>query len=405
MSTNVLNRSAELLVRAVQDLSSARSVERIREIVRGAARHLADADGATFVLRDGESCHYVDEDAIGPLWKGRRFPMTACISGWAMLHRSPAVVPDIFRDPRIPVDAYEPTFVRSLVMVPIREDDPIGAIGVYWARSGEADPGSVEMLRALANTTAVAMENVRVYQELEERVRTRTAELEAANAELDAFAHSVSHDLRAPLRHVAGFTRHLQEHAGPALDDQGRHFAQRIVAATDRMARLIDDMLGFARSARAVLAREPIDLREAIRSAQQEVLPDAVGRDIQWQLPGESLVVKADARLLHQALVNLLSNAVKYTRGLSPARIEVGVRTDGGDEVALFVKDNGVGFDPAHADRLFDAFQRLHSPKDFEGTGVGLANVRRIVQRHGGRTWADGAVNGGATFWIALPLG
>lgn len=178
------NAAMRRLVLAVQELSLARNLETVMAIVRKAARELTGADGATFVLRDGDKCHYADEDAIAPLWKGQRFPMSACISGWAMLNRRPAVIQDIYADARIPADAYRPTFVKSLVMVPIRVEQPIGAIGNYWARSHLAAPEETEVLQALANTTAVAMENIQVYSELEARVRERTMQLEATHREL-----------------------------------------------------------------------------------------------------------------------------------------------------------------------------------------------------------------------------
>ncbi len=169
------------LIRVIQQLSFARDLSTVQEIVRRAARGLAGADGATFVLRENGMCYYADEDAIAPLWKGMRFPMSACVSGWCMLNRQAAVIPDIYADHRVLVDAYRPTFVKSMAMVPIRSLDPIGAIGVYWAEHHEASEREVQVLQALADTTAVAMENVRVYTELEQRVRERTRELEAAN--------------------------------------------------------------------------------------------------------------------------------------------------------------------------------------------------------------------------------
>src|SRR5262249_8096012 len=184
-STDIPGEVAEL-VGAVQRPSLGRALPTVQEIVRHSARRLAEADGATFVLRDGDRCHYADEDAIAPLWKGQRFPMEACISGWAMLNRRPAVIEDIYADDRIPHDAYRPTFVKSLVMVPIRTLDPIGAIGNYWAKPHRPTEAEVKLLQALADTTAVAMENVRVFEELEQRVRARTAELEDANRRLEA---------------------------------------------------------------------------------------------------------------------------------------------------------------------------------------------------------------------------
>jgi|SRR5579884_845159 len=173
-------RAMEHLIEVVQRLSLARSLDQVMEIVRHAARLLTGADGATFVLRDGENCFYADEEAIAPLWKGLRFPMRTCISGWVMSNRQPVVIRDIYDDPRIPIDAYRPTFVRSLAMVPIRTLDPVGAIGNYWAREYLPTAEQVQILQALADTTAVAIENVQLYENLETRVRERTAELNAA---------------------------------------------------------------------------------------------------------------------------------------------------------------------------------------------------------------------------------
>lgn len=154
------------LVHVIQKLSMVRDMETLSALVRHAARELTGADGATFVLRDGDQCHYRDEDAIGPLWKGQRFPMSACVSGWVMQHREPVMIEDIYADPRVPQDAYRPTFVHSLVMVPIRTLDPIGAIGNYWAGRHRSTPEEVYLLRALADSTSVAMENVRMFEDL-----------------------------------------------------------------------------------------------------------------------------------------------------------------------------------------------------------------------------------------------
>ncbi len=177
-------RAMQRLLRAVQELSLARSLPDIQRIVRTAARELTGCDGATFVLRDNGKCYYADEDAITPLWKGSRFPLEICISGWAMLNREAAVIPDIYVDDRIPHAAYRPTFVKSLVMVPIRKLDPVGAIGNYWAHQRQPSEQEVSLLQALADSTSIAMENVAVYAELEQRVRDRTAALQEANEEI-----------------------------------------------------------------------------------------------------------------------------------------------------------------------------------------------------------------------------
>jgi serine phosphatase RsbU (regulator of sigma subunit) len=177
-------RGMARLVQAVQELSLARSLPEVQRIVRTAARELTGCDGATFVLRDDGKCYYADEDAIAPLWKGSRFPLESCISGWAMLNRDAAVIPDIYLDARIPHDAYRPTFVKSLVMVPIRKLDPIGAIGNYWATTRQPSEQEVSLLQALADATSIALENVQVYSELEQRVHDRTAALERANEQI-----------------------------------------------------------------------------------------------------------------------------------------------------------------------------------------------------------------------------
>ncbi|MBN9121699.1 MAG: protein kinase [Planctomycetes bacterium] len=174
------------LVEVIQRLSQARTVETVQDIVRRAARRLTDADGATFVLCDGDQCHYIDEDAIGPLWKGQRFPLETCVSGWAMLNRRPAIIEDVFADDRVPLAAYQPTFVKSLVMVPIRTIDPLGAIGTFWATRRKPTDEEVRLLQALADTTAVALENVRLIDGLEGLIKLRTAELEEANKQLVA---------------------------------------------------------------------------------------------------------------------------------------------------------------------------------------------------------------------------
>ncbi|BBY03795.1 GGDEF domain-containing protein [Mycobacterium seoulense] len=174
----------ERLLEAVQELSLARSLNEIQRIVRSSARELTGCDGATFVLRNDDKCYYADEDAIAPLWKGSRFPIDACVSGWAMLNREAAIIPDVYRDSRIPQGIYRATFVKSLVMVPIRKLDPIGAIGNYWAHRHPPSEQEVRLLQALADSTSIAMENVQVYAELEQRVRDRTFELESANEEI-----------------------------------------------------------------------------------------------------------------------------------------------------------------------------------------------------------------------------
>jgi PAS domain S-box-containing protein len=241
-------------------------------------------------------------------------------------------------------------------------------------------------------------ERRRAAQEIE----SRAVALTAANEELEAFSYSVSHDLRAPLRHVTGFAALLQRDAGTNLGEQSRRYLRTIESAAKKMGQLIDDLLAFSRMGRTALSKRRVKLDDLVREVQRETALGVDGRDVTWSL-GVLPEVDADPTLLRLALVNLLSNALKYTAGRDNTRIEIGSSGCGNGETVVFVRDNGVGFDMAYAHKLFGVFQRLHSSSEFEGTGIGLANVRRIIQRHGGRTWAEGSVDGGATFYFSLP--
>ncbi|MCD6051603.1 MAG: histidine kinase [Verrucomicrobia bacterium] len=398
------NRAMHRLVAAVQELSLARSVKAVANVVRRAARELTGADGATFVLREDDKCSYVDEDAIGPLWKGQRFPLSACISGWAMLNRLPAVIPDIYADPRIPVDAYRPTFVKSLVMVPIRTKSPIGAIGNYWAKPHQATPEEVELLQALANTTSVALENIQIHDELEQRVRERTLQLAAANHELEAFSYSVSHDLRTPIRSVDVLTTLITENKENKLVPEGLAYLAKIQEETRNMSGLIDDLLRLARLARIELHFEKVSLSQLATRLAARFQAGTPGRSANFKIqPG--LEVNGDAGLLQVVLENLLSNAWKYTSRKSHAEIEFGTLPGTDGTTTFFVRDNGAGFSMSFLDRLFQPFQRLHTQEEFTGNGVGLATVQRIIHRHGGKLWAEAEVDKGATFFFTLPTG
>jgi PAS domain S-box-containing protein len=237
---------------------------------------------------------------------------------------------------------------------------------------------------------------------LDQQLAKRAAELEATNKDLESFAYSVSHDLRAPLRHVVGFAELLQRHASPSLDDKCRRYMEMILESSKRMGNLIDDLLGFARVGRAETKESAVDLERLVGEVVAEVGRETKGRDIAWNI-GPLPVCYGDRSMLKVVLMNLLSNAAKFTRVRKRAEIEIGCMDGREDQAELFVRDNGAGFDMQYVDKLFGVFQRLHLAEEFEGTGIGLATVQRIIHRHGGEIRAEGAVDQGAAFYFSLP--
>lgn len=238
-------------------------------------------------------------------------------------------------------------------------------------------------------------------RELNQVLAQRAALLEVANQELEAFSYSVSHDLRAPLRHISGFAHLLRQHRGGQEDQEERELLERIIEAALRMGQLIDSLLQFARVAKIELVGAAIDLNELAAEVIQEFGPEIQERNVLLHC-GRLHSVHADRALLRQVFVNLVSNALKYTRARPLAKIEIGSASRPG-EIICYVRDNGVGFNPRYSDKLFGVFQRLHSGEEFEGTGIGLANARRIIVRHGGRIWAESVPDQGASFYFSLP--
>ena len=304
-------RGMELLIRVVQSLSLARDMDTVQDIVRKAARELTGADGATFVLRDNGQCYYVDEDAIEPLWKGKRFPMGLCISGWAMLNRQAVMIEDIYSDPRIPVEAYRPTFVKSLVMVPIRSSSPIGAIGNYWATKHTATRNEMRLLKALADTTSVALENIEAYSNLEKKVQDRTAELQTANEEIRRLALT---DELTRSYNRRGFILLAEQQL--KLSRLANEPAQMIFMDLNGL-KPVNDKLGHEKGD-AML----IGLSEALRKCFRDT--DVIGR-----LGGDEFCIFARANAEEgQMLLQRLYSALKKfdsTSGLPPLSASVGV--------------------------------------------------------------------------------
>ncbi|MCW5549824.1 MAG: GAF domain-containing sensor histidine kinase [Opitutaceae bacterium] len=380
---------AERLLDAVRRLAATRTLDDVTAVVRRAARALTGADGVTFVLREGEQVFYADEDAIGPLWKGRRFPARACISGWAILERQTAVIEDIYADPRVPADAYRTTFVRSLAMVPIGRDAPVGAIGAYWATRRLATPREVSLLQALADAAATTIANVELCADLRRAVRVR-----------DEFIVLAAHELRTPLT-VLG----LQLGRLRRLAPDGRMGAglRRMAGLVHGVERLVEGLLDTARLSGGGLSLEPTpcDLAALVTEVVRRV---EEGRP----LGGAALSLSAprpvpgrwDARRLEQAVEHLLGNALRFGAGRP---VEVSVAQDDDGWACLSVTDHGPGIAPEDQARIFERFERAASSDNYGGLGLGLWVVRQVVEGHGGTVGVTSTPGAGATFRVRLP--
>jgi len=290
----------------------------------------------------------------------------------------------------------------------LRDDGqrPVGVLFVLWKQPATLTDDVRALLSIFVSRAEAELQRLqrdrdieRLQATLEQRVRDRTAELERLNAELDAFAYSVSHDLKAPLRSIDGFTQLLLEQAAPRLEPDDRDLLERVVGSTRRMGSIINDLLALARVSQGMLERNPVDLSDLAAHVAREELRKYGERQVQIDIePG--LQAWCDARLVRVALENLIGNALKYTRNRSDAVVHIGrlPATADADRERFFIRDNGAGFDMAHAGLLFKPFQRLHRPSEFEGTGIGLATVRRVVERHGGTIEGQGVRGEGAEF-------
>jgi signal transduction histidine kinase len=400
----------EMLVCVVQDLSLARDLASIVSTMRHAIREATGADGATFILREGELGYYADENAIGPLWKGQRFPLSVCICGWVMHNRQTVAIEDVYADPRIPADVYEPTFVKSLAMAPIRTKEPLGAIGIYWASKHRATERELAVLCMLADSASVAMENVDVYAELEKRVRDRTHELEAKNQELsekhealvklelekEALAAHVVHDLKSPTSVIMLAASMGLRAEGVSAADRRRWNA--VLSSAEHIHRTALNLLDIAGSDAGKLVPAPVEVDlEALLAEVCELFRfKAEGRkqaiELRAAVPPGSL--RADPELLRRVVQNgPTRSTVCLTACVCPEGVEVAVC------------DEGAGVPAEMRERVFDRYVSLadHSDGSCTARGLGLTFCRLAVEAHGGHIWIEDNEPKGSRFCFRVP--
>jgi signal transduction histidine kinase len=381
------------LLDAVTGLASARDEVTVCAIVRKAARALTGADGVSFVLRQGNHCYYADEDAIAPLWKGRRFPMETCISGWAMLNKTFTVVPDIAVDERIPQDAYRPTFVKSLAMVPVRREDPIGAIGAYWARLHAATPDEIGVLQSLADAASLALHNVQLDWDLKEALRQERqarSSAEEASRLKDDFLALLSHELRTPLHVINNWLWQLKQSKDKSVGVLARAL-DVIERNTAVQSRLVDDLLDVSRAAAGKLSIDSqlVDLGALCETAVGIAQPAAREKSITLELTSTGHPrVWGDPERLRQVLWNVLSNSIKFSAPGGHVALSVG---RDGSRAVIVIRDDGAGVAADFLPHMFDRFRQgeMGMTRRQGGLGLGLTIVRELMMLHGGTVTAE----------------
>lgn len=390
----------ERLVQVVQELSQAKTLEEVTSIVRIAARELTNADGATMVLREGEHCYYVEENSISPLWKGMRFPIDLCVSGWVMQNSKSAIIKDIYKDPRVPHEAYKPTFVKSMVMVPIRKNAPIGAIGNYWAKERMPSDEDVAILQALADTTSVALENAQLYTDLKSQiaiVQERESRIKAQKETLEVFTSALAHDLKEPVRTVNSFSDLVSQEI--ELSGKAKRYFAHINRASKRMLILIESVLNYMQLEKgADVSKESCNMNVLfadVKDGLSAIIQERNIHIIAYTLP----TITANKVLMRYLLNSLITNALIHNNDVS----EIKVSAEKENDFWLFkVTDNGQGINEEDILKIFLPFKRASS--ESQNIGMGLATAARIVEAHNGKIWCESSHNEGSTFLFTINI-
>ncbi len=415
----VLPRLSETLIRIVLEAAGAERGYLLRPRPQDESRAFA----VEVEARVGAAGRDIEVRHRGEALSSADLPVA--ILNYVKRTREQVVLDNAAADARFSADAYiARQRPKSVLCLPIVRQTEL--VGLFYLENnlttGAFTPERLAVLELLASQAAISLENAALYtnlsqenadrkraeaevrklnEDLERRVAERTAQLSAANRELEAFSSAVSHDLRAPLRTINGFSQAVLEDYGDKLDEEGKNYLHQVRKASNRMGMLIDDMLNLSRVTRTAMERRDVDLSELVRELLDELKRSDREREVELVIP-ERLSARCDERLLRIALQNLLSNAWKFTSKRKDARITFGTIGQRDGRTVYFLRDNGAGFDMNHASKLFTPFERLHTNADFPGNGIGLATVQRVMDRHGGRVWAEGAVGQGATFYFTL---
>jgi light-regulated signal transduction histidine kinase (bacteriophytochrome) len=366
-------------------------------------RKITGADSVAYIVQEGDQCFFADEDATQPLWKGSQFHIHQRVEGTSIQSKQTVYIEDIYTDDRTAAEVYRSTPFKSLAVIPVCNGDKTGAIGIYWCNTRPSSAEELTLLHSLADIASAALVNIGILHQQEKttaQLDNLKKEYDILNKEFESFSYSISHDLRAPLRAIIGFSKMLDEDYSNVLDAEGARILGVVQRNAFKMENLIDDLLVLSRVGRKEIVKIVIDTPRLVHSTIHEINNSVSHKSI-IQI-GTLLPSLADYTLLSQVWMNLLLNAIKFSSKKEAPFIDIGSYTTG-THIVYFVKDNGVGFDMAYADKLFGVFQRLHKPAEFEGAGIGLALAQRIITKHGGSIWAEASVNEGATFYFSLP--
>lgn len=388
------------LSEVIQSLSLAKTHDEVFSLVSKAAQNLVGAQGAAFILRDkNDQCYYTDEVSIAPLWKGQRFPMNYCISGWAMRHKEAVAISDIYSDPRIPVDAYLSTYIKSLAMIPIRVENPMGAIGTYWSEKHQTSEEELKLLTALANSTATALENIQLLSDLKEANTELTNSLRAK----DEFLSLASHELRTPLTAVKLQLEFLQKQLSTNKEKMSEESINMPLQRITNLSDLIEELLDVStiRLDRLTIARTEFDISKVIKTILERFKPQFEKAQCTAQINIEENIMGTwDQKRIEQIITHLLSNVIKHA---SKSKISFTVKRLR-DKVNISIEDTGPGIPKDIQTRMFERFERASSYMHVSGLGLGLYITKKLVDAHQGNLFLVSNETDGTKIIIDLPL-